>query len=721
MVESPPASAHLRTVLLTAFLWYSVAILPFDFLPLRFEGHETHRAGLTLVLAVGVMGVLTLSWNKRLPGARLEKLFIASLSIYGVTLILSTLFALSPMLALVGDLIRRMGLLTQLGLVVLVFAVREVGWRWLACGFWFAGVICAVYTLLQLVGWTPNPIDERAFGLLGAPTFTASWLVNALIWSAVWVLFERPHSVGHRTIQIGGLLLMVAALLATGGRGALLALTVSAVVGMSAFAWVTRRRVLFLIIGGLILSTGLGLFALSRIDWQTSPLANWPLISRLNPTQPDTPRAVRERIWLNALDIFTAPPLFTALDGQPDRFYDLRRWFGYGQDHFEIIHRPYVDDDLRAMEQGRPIDRAHNVFFDLLVMHGAVGLIAWLAVWLLGTVLALRRLVQAQQSQRSFWMPLLVLMIIVAHSVDLLFSFETLAGGWGAWLAVGLVLRRDPASEASGAIQKPAMTERWFLITTFVIALLLGRGLSPLFPGEAVPVVSVLLLVVVIALASVISQSASWRCIPAQVAMSATGMIFGLLLGRIQSASGAALVEIILFAVTICLLVFSSFYLFHRSLKRHLKWVLLPATSVLLLAYVYWFSETRAQISFGQGIAPGMLSASTEAQAEFHRQAALDFPLDAKLQRYAAIALYQAAVNRIEGVDERLLVEALRFGEAAVRLNPYDADALRALAEIEYTFAGIAASPEDTRHFQRGRQLEAAASQLLELRKVNPE
>lgn len=714
MVDLPADTdlRQLRTLLLTAFLWYGVALLPFDFLPLRFEGHETHRAGLTLVIAVGVWAVLLLTALKSSHSSEnwtpLEKLFTGSLILLALTYTLTALLALSPTLALVGDLVRRMGLLTQLALLSLVVVARFVDWRWLARGFWFAGVICGVYTLLQFVGWLPNPIDGRAFGSLGAPTFTASWLVGAMIWSSAWVLSDTAKQRWLRLVRVAGLVLMTAALVATGGRGALLGLVAGALVGAIAFAWVTRQRALLMLIGGLILCIGLGLVSLSRIDWQTSPLATWPLISRLNPTLPDTPRAVREQVWQNAVEIFAAPPLFAPFDGEPDRFHPLRRWFGYGQDHFELVHRPYVDDRLRAMEQGRPIDRAHNVILDLLTMHGALGVIVWFAVWMLGAVLALRRLAQARQSGKNCWLPVLILTIIAAHSVDLLFSFETLAGGWGAWLVLGLVLR-DEKKDVEADFASIINSERWLLMTAVLAALLSGRGLSQLTMDGTIPYTALLMLIAVIALAAFAAQSLStWRRLPVYMAVSATGIVSGLFLGRIQPADAVALIAIAVFGLSLCGLYLSAGWRI-PILSMNRRSAALPISLVLLSTTAYWFSETRAQIHFSQGL----LSQSTESQADLHRQAAQGFPFDWRLQMYAAVGLYQSAVNRIEGIDVVILIEARQLGEAAVKRNPYDADALQVLAEIERVLVTMNETPDNVLHLQRVLQLEQAASALL--------
>ena len=680
------AALTMRIRILSVLLWYGITLLPFDFVPLRFEGHETHRAGLTLLIAVGGIGVMLT--GPRGMGTRRtvsEKAFIAALVVLALTWVLSAVFALSPMLGLTGDLVRRMGLLTQLGLIALVLMSRLVDWRWLARGFWFAGVIAAVYTLLQSAGWLPNPIDGRAFGPLGAPTFTAGWLVNALIWSGVWVASEHESPRWLHGLRIGGGMLMAAGLLATGGRGALVGLMAALVVGVLAYGWVMRRRAVRWGSAGLAVCGMIGAVAVSQIDWQTSPAASWPLISRLNPTLPDTPRAVREQVWGNALDIMRDPPLFMSSGGVPDRFHALRFWFGYGQDHFELVHRPWVDDALRLMEQGRPIDRAHNVLLDVWVMHGAVGVIAWLAVWGGAALLAVTRLYCARRSGQNDWPMMLVLMVITAHTADLLFSFETVAAGWGAWMALGLVLRREDTEVSAVLAEDVSASLIW--VTRAGVGMLLARSILQL-PGAdgslfaLLPALMALIAVTGVAGAAAVRGDRFWRWMVSGVGAAAVGMIAGGVLSQVRGAESAALVGFGGFGVMLGALGMAVVGRF--PVRREWMTVILTA-GAMLVAAVYVFSEARAQIRFQQGLEAETLL----QQAELHRQAVLDFPLDSRLQMYAASGLYYAAVNRIDGVDVQLLTEARQYGEAAVKRNPYDTDALAVLDEIEGVLATL--------------------------------
>lgn len=683
------AALTMRIRILSVLLWYGITLLPFDFVPLRFEGHETHRAGLTLLMAVGGIGVMLT--GPRGMGTRRtvsEKAFIAALVVLALTWVLSAVFALSPMLGLTGDLVRRMGLLTQLGLIALVLMSRLVDWRWLARGFWFAGVIAAVYTLLQSAGWLPNPIDGRAFGPLGAPTFTAGWLVNALIWAGVWMASERDAPRWLHTLRVAGLMLMAVGLLATGGRGALVGLMAALVVGVLAYGWVMRRRAVLWGLVWLAVCVLVGVVGLSRIDWQTSPVASWPLISRLNPTLPDTPRAVREQVWANALEIITALPVYTPVytvsDGVPDGFHALRFWIGYGQDHFELVHRPWVDDTLRAMEQGRPIDRAHNVLLDVWVMHGAVGVIAWLAVWGGAALLAVTRLYCARRSGQNDWPMMLVLMVITAHTADLLFSFETVAAGWGAWMALGLVLRREDTEISAVLAEDVSASLIW--VTGAGVGMLLARSILQL-PGAdgslfaLLPALMALIAVTGVAGAAAVRGDRFWRWMVSGVGAAAVGMIAGGVLSQVRGAESAALVGFGGFGVMLGALGMAVGGVFVR---REWMTVILTAGAMLLTG-VYVFSEARAQVRFQQGLEAETLL----QQAELHRQAVLDFPLDSRLQMYAASGLYYAAVNRIDGVDVQLLTEARQYGEAAVKRNPYDTDALAVLDEIEGVLATL--------------------------------
>jgi O-antigen ligase len=290
----------------------------------------------------------------------------------------------------------------------------------------------------------------------------------------------------------GGLVVMAVALLLTGARGAALALLAGLLTAGCLWAALKRARWLALVIVGLAVMSGGGLLALSQINWATSPLAQLPLLARLNPGVMDSPRISRELTWANALRISREWPGMVDVWGEADRYRTLRPWLGYGLETFEFVHRPLVSAALLAHEGGRPIDRAHNDWLDALVTLGWFGLAArlllWGAAWWVGLGrLGLRRmpvfilaavgaLIGIGVAGASPYLPVIVtagglvgiwagvlinslfvtppsqwstqhtalltaLAILTAHLVDLQFSFTTVAAGWPAWLAVGLLLR----------------------------------------------------------------------------------------------------------------------------------------------------------------------------------------------------------------------------------------------------------------------------------------
>jgi O-antigen ligase len=558
---------------LTAMAVLGVAVLPLDFLPPRFEAHETHRAGLMLVLAL-----------LALPSLRLRRLrspLLTALVLWCLALALATLFSLTPIRSLSGDLIRRMGLLTHLALVAgaLLGAHLDLthAWRW----FWLAGVAVAVYVIVQAAGLIPmvNPYPDRPAGPLGAPTFTAGWLALALLWAG---LGRGPlPTFRAQPAYFLGLVLMLAALVLTGSRGATLALAAGLLT--AALTWAALHRARWLVLGllAMVALAVLALLLLSRTPWDlTSPLARLPLVARLNPALPDVPRLSRQMVWANALMLARHWPALQPVGGTADRWHPLRPLVGYGLETFEFVHRPLVDAQLRQLESNRPIDRAHNDWLDTLLMLGWLGVGARLALWGGAGYLGLRRLhlpprwvlglaglgagLGAALAGTSPFLPVaatlgglvgawlalagcawrrgptaafdrrgwLGLAVLSAHLVDLQFSFTTVATGWSAWLGLGLLLA--PQEEEPSLPEEPLPTGVWAgLGGAFLVRGLVGVGASWL------GAVGVLLGLV----------GAAWALAPfSRRLWVGIGALWGLgaLLGMVGAPEGVALGEVVL-------------------------------------------------------------------------------------------------------------------------------------------------------------------------------
>ncbi len=713
--------------LLTAILFVSIAVLPLNFQPLRLEGHEPHRAGLLLVLVL--LALPLIRWPKR---------NLLSVAIVGwcLALTLATIFSLTPARSFFGDSIRRMGLVTGLALAAGAFLGAQLHPRAAGRWFWLAGVTVSGYVMLQALGWLPNPLNERPFGLLGAPAYTGGWLALAVIWAGCggW-----PEQRARRWGYGAGLVLMGAALLLTGARGSLLALCAGLAALLLLWTAVHRaRRTAFIIVIVTIVSLA-GWFSLSRADWSTSPLAHIPLIARLNPNQIDSSRISRELIAHNALTITAAWPSLTALNGTAASNQALRPVIGYGLDTFELLHRPLLTLELRQHEGDRPVDRAHNDWLDTLVTMGWFGVVARLCVWLGATWLGLRRLglnhgagwacgalgvcvaalltanspyfpaaltfgawvglgvglllyacfrpVKSEQTsldnrweRRSIY---LALAVLAAHITDLQFSFTTVAAAWPMWLALGLLLR--PANAVEEQPPPKSFYAHWLALAGG----LLIRGL--LLAGAAPPAVIGLLGMIIVA---------AWVILPiAPSAWPLIGLFWigGLVASANTRPEAAALWDAIFIAGGLVLLA--------RPVQFTRRTRLFAYGVLALLLFSLWGYDIAVDIHYGDSF-----KRFGEASADSIQTAAVRRPYDDRLLTAAANIALNLSSSARNPPDVKWLTIAHDNLERAGALNPYDAHIAYLLAVMESQTALVADDWEA--HLQWANDYYAAAVRL---------
>ncbi len=510
---------------LTALAVVSIALSPLIFQPARFAPHEPYRAGLLVVLVIAAFGCLN---SFRLHSSSSARPLLITVLVWCFVLLLSTVFSLSPSRALFGDFVRHMGLLTHLALVAFTLLLVQLVdgfslWRW----FWLVGVVVSIYVILQYLGLIASGLNPaRPDGPLGLSVFTAGWLALAWLWSAVGVI-NGSFSWQRRLIWYAGLSLMILAIILTGSRGAFLSWLggVWVMVLVWAARKANRRLALGLLISTLVL--GAGLFALTRSDIS----ANLPLLSRFSFTRDEVTSNFRAIVWSESLRLAHHPPLYMTIGGQPDPFHGWRPLIGYGPESFETFFRPAVGVSITSIID-RPIDRAHNDWFDTFVVAGWLGLLSRLALWTSIWWVALRRLglyrhaalilpgigivmggllageswvvapavtagalggcwlwllwAAFHHSAFKNWpaidLPALVaLTLTTAHIIELQFSFTTVATGLPFWMAIGLLL--TPAQESVQNKSQPqsnALVWAWATFASaFLIRSLMGQGVLP--------------------------------------------------------------------------------------------------------------------------------------------------------------------------------------------------------------------------------------------------
>jgi hypothetical protein len=705
--------------LLMSVLLVSVVVLPFDFQPLRFERHEPHRAGLLLILVLFALPAMVRRLLRANP-------LVFALAIWCSVLIVSALFALSPTRAVFGDLIRRMGLLTQLALVggvLLGVWIPAQSWRW----FWWAGVGVAAYVCLQSAGIIPNLYGPRPPGPFGVATYTGGWLVQAGLWAALGMM-AAPCDLTQplrKKIFALGLALMFLALILTESRGAILSLMAGGLTASLLWAAAHASRRLAIGVVCLVILVGGAAMIVSRADWQGTFLSDLPFISRLSPDALDLPRKSREITWTNALAIVREWPVLTNIDGEVDQWHELRPVVGYGQETFEILHRPLMTSDSI-------IDRAHNDWLDTLLTSGWAGVIARLVLWMSAWWIGLRRmgfkphslllgmgacpiigglltwnspylpigltigtltgswlyllwqvLRSKPTSNVSDWKAWLALSILSAHVVDLQFSFETIATAWPAWLAFGLLLV-PPQQQTNSHFDSNAI---WVCVS-LAGALIIRSILAVSWLGCMV------LLVVLVMLAWAIASlpRRAWRWI-------ITFWFMGVLAALPQSPEIAALWDSALIFAALWLMV-------GGRIESAIRPTTLVWAAIVLLVLGLWVRDILADIYLSRA-----MNLSGEAAADEIRPAVNLRPWDDRLWSAAGNLALQGSVNAPESPDTVWLEIARGDLERASQLNGYDASTAYLLAVMETQYTLIAASDWDS-HLERADGYFDAATRL---------
>jgi tetratricopeptide (TPR) repeat protein len=285
-------------------------------------------------------------------------------------LVITTVFAILPREALMGAYLRRHGLLTWLAVgvlfVTMVTALRWPGTRDLIVAAMVSGAVWpSIYILLQRADldafrWIAPSDGFKAGGTFGNHVLTGGYL--ALVIPVTALLAWR----GHRG-WLAVLVLELAALAATGSRGAVLAVAAGSATGALAAAWrLAPRRI---VLASLAVVLVAAVAAIGTPSLRPRALAE--------PFDPQSGSArVRILIWQNALDIArTAGP---------------RVLYGHGLDSFRALMPAHYSPEIGYWEQIDAMpDRAHNETLEMLVAAGVAGMLlqlGWFAIVIAGAL-----------------------------------------------------------------------------------------------------------------------------------------------------------------------------------------------------------------------------------------------------------------------------------------------------------------------------------------------
>jgi O-antigen ligase len=357
---------------------------------------------------------------RRMPGPAV----LPFLGAFVGTQALAALTSIDRSTSFLGAYERYNGLLPlplHLGLAALVVASwwrdPDDTWR-LAAAMVVGGAVVATYVLFQVAGldvvdWVEKSGADVRYqaGSMGNGDFAAAYLGCALLLTPA-LLGRWPRLV------VGGLAIELAAgLVATQGRGGLLAVAIGAVVAVALIRPVDGRRLVLAGIAAAAAVVVVGLVAVATTDvLRTESLR------------------VRQREWAGAAAIFVDRPIT-----------------GTGQDIYLLrypAHRSVAD----GRELGLQIaDKPHNLLLEHASGTGILGLAAFVVMLVVIGRWGIAR-VRAHDAPADRVLPASFLATAAGYLAHAMFSFDVpaLTGLWWVTLAV-IVIQADPALVAGHA------------------------------------------------------------------------------------------------------------------------------------------------------------------------------------------------------------------------------------------------------------------------------
>jgi len=305
-----------------------------------------------------------------------------------------------------GNYERMLGLYTWLHILIylwMILSVYNIRERYIKLFkvSVFVSLLVSIYGICQKFGlyfWIVLETgDERVYSTLGNAAFLAGYLLINVFFALY--LFGRNNNLSGRLFYGLVIVINLFVLFSTATRGALVGLFTAMIV-MLLFALIFYRNKKVKLISGLILLLIiLGSFSIFTLK-DTWLIKNNLALHRIS------------QISLKEITVKSRLLLWNmSWQASQDRFL-----FGYGDNNLIIPLDRYHDFEL---EQDW-FDSSHNQFFDELLAHGIIGLIAYL----LFLFFVFKQVIKERFS--DFWLSIVFLGLLTAYLVQNLFIFDTL-------------------------------------------------------------------------------------------------------------------------------------------------------------------------------------------------------------------------------------------------------------------------------------------------------
>ncbi len=343
----------------------------------------------------------------------IRKPLAKSYGFFLVTMTISVVLAYEPHVAWWGSFVRWEGLVTYflLGIYFLycsLFFTPRL-WKNITKLTLLVVVISIVYSFGQIVAGT-----ERPGALIGNPLFLAQYLL--LAGGLVIATLASASSSKNKVLMYVMTLAVFFGILFTQTRGVIVGVVVGVIVGLITFLvqsenhkikifWISKSSKWF---AGVILAIFMcfsGLFIATRdsVVWHKIPI-----LKRFAGSEIIDSTSKSRIISINT----SIASILPKNEGWK------RTLFGWGNENYQFAWSKYYNPELYHYDSAS-FDRAHNKYFDVLVMQGVVGFIAYL-VLLAVYFVSIYKLHGAEKY--------ILLIVWTAYCVQNIFAFESFFG-----------------------------------------------------------------------------------------------------------------------------------------------------------------------------------------------------------------------------------------------------------------------------------------------------
>ncbi|MBD3360321.1 hypothetical protein GF366_00805, partial [Candidatus Peregrinibacteria bacterium] len=333
----------LSLIFLVIFIFNPFGTNIFELPKIHFLATFLSITAISLVIYFLKKGEITFRYNKTV--------FIL-LSLWLLSLILSTIFSIAPDLSFWGSYMRMQGLFSHL--IYLAFFIiflnllktekeQKIILKVLVA---FASIV-AIHAILEqcgLLAFSKQALIEqefygRSFSTFGHPNYMGQFLIFPIWIGAYFITTTKKRK---QNLPVILTILLIIGLLLTKNRASILGMIIATIL---LILFVSKIKIIYkyLISAGLI--AGFTSFILFFAPTFRS------FYSRLY-------------IWKGSITAFTENPII-----------------GSGLETFQIVFQKFFPEELITLEKASTIaDRAHNEFLDILVMQGIFGFVIFLTI-----------------------------------------------------------------------------------------------------------------------------------------------------------------------------------------------------------------------------------------------------------------------------------------------------------------------------------------------------